>query len=51
MELASFVALGSSLGVFGLTGAELTEVFGGFGDGVGEEFYFDAAERFSCVRD
>ena len=36
MELAAFVALGKTTGIFALAGAELTEVLGGSGDDVGE---------------
>jgi len=43
VEAAALVALRSSEGVFGFAGAELAEVFGGFGDGGWEEFDFDAA--------
>ena len=48
VELAPFVALRAALGAFGLAGAELAEVLGRFGRGVGEEFHFDAAEGFTC---
>jgi len=48
VEAGAFVALRPPLGVLGLAGAELAEVFGGFGDDVGEEFHFDAAEGFAC---
>jgi len=47
VEFTAFVALGPALGVFGLAGAVLAEVLGGLGDGVGEEFHFDAAQGFS----
>ncbi len=49
VEFAAFVALWSALGVLALAGAELPEVFGGFGDGVGEELHLDSAEGFACV--
>jgi hypothetical protein len=48
VEAGAFVALGPPLGVLGLAGAELAEVFRGFGDDVGEEFHLDAAEGFAC---
>ncbi len=48
MEAGAFVALRPPLGVLRLAGAELAEVFRGFGDDVGEEFHFDAAEGFAC---
>ena len=51
METAAFVALRSALGVLGLAGAELAEVLGRFGDGVGEELHFDAAEGFAWGED
>ena len=44
MEFTSFEPLGSSLGVLGLAGAELTEVLGCFGGGVGEEFHLQATQ-------
>jgi len=49
VEPGAFIALRSALRVFGFAGAELAEVFGGFGDDVGEEFHFDAAEGFAWV--
>lgn len=43
MEFTPFVTLWMAEGVLCFAGAELAEVFGGFGDGVGEELHFDAA--------
>ena len=43
VEFAALVALGEAAGIFALAGAVLAEVFSGAGDGVGEEFHFDAA--------
>ena len=49
VELAAFVALGPAKGILGLAGAELAEVFGRFGDEVGEEFHLYGAEGLTCV--
>ncbi|RFU24760.1 hypothetical protein B7463_g11574, partial [Scytalidium lignicola] len=43
VEAAALVALGPAEVVLALAGAELAEVLGRFGDGVGEEFDFYAA--------
>jgi hypothetical protein len=43
MELGPLVPLGPTEVVLGLAGAELAEVFGGFGDDVLEELEGDAA--------
>lgn len=50
VELGAFVALGAAQVVLRLAGAELAEVLGGLGDGVGEEFDFEAAEGFAWGR-
>jgi hypothetical protein len=43
VEFGVLVALGKAIVAFGLAGAELAEVFGSPGDGVGEEVEFDAS--------
>lgn len=43
MEFTPFVALWPTVGTFVFTRAELAEVFGRLGEGVGEEMYFDSA--------
>lgn len=48
MEFTPFIPLRSTLSVFGLARAELTEVFGRFGGRICEEFHFDAAKGFAC---
>jgi hypothetical protein len=47
VEFTAFIALRSSQVVLGLTGAELAEIFSGFGDGISKELEFYAAEGFS----
>ena len=47
VEFGPFVALRATEGGLRLAGAELSEVFGGLGDGVGEELDQDAAEGFA----
>lgn len=50
VEFTPFVPLRIPLGVFGLSGAILAEVFGGFGCYIGEKFHFYSAERFACIQ-
>lgn len=53
VELAAFVSLRKTAWVFGFACAKLSEILGCFGNKIGEEFYFDAAERLSympCLR-
>lgn len=47
VELAPLVPERLTAFTLRLASAELTEILGGFGDGVGEEFHFDAAEWLS----
>ena len=49
MELATFVSLRVSLGVFSLAGAVLTKVFGSFGRDVGEELHLHTAQGFTYL--
>lgn len=49
MKLAAFVTLRSTELILGFSGTVLTEVFGGLGNYIGEEFELDAAERFTWM--
>lgn len=51
VKLAAFVSLRPAVWPFGLTRAELTEIFGGFGSLGLEELHFDSAERFAADGD
>lgn len=48
VELRAFVPLRPAQMVLRLACAELAEVLGGSGDGVGEEFHFDPAKWFAA---
>jgi hypothetical protein len=49
VELGALVTLGFPHGALCLSGAELAEVLGGFGDDIFEELEGDAAEGFTCT--
>lgn len=48
MELAAFVALGLTLGIFGLAGAELAEILCCSRGDVCKQFHLDPAEGLPC---
>jgi len=48
VEFASLETLRTPAAALGLAGAELSEVFGGLGNGLGVELHLDAAERLAC---
>jgi hypothetical protein len=50
VKFRSLVSLGTASGIFGFAGAKLSKVLCSFGDDIFEEFKYDAAEGFACVR-
>jgi hypothetical protein len=51
VKFRPLISLRFSSRIFRLARAELSEVFGGAGDDVGEEFHFDAAQGFAAEGD